>query len=195
MTKWWWNDDESYDENYDEIYDEIGVKTASKCLARMKGYWDLEFEPSVEEIVDYRCDMAILSVCFLWQAHTLPIQSSTWQWRSRQGQPAQAAHPNIHVYGSCAVCRCVLVRIMAAYSKHGAILMRDSGCIRSLSCSLHPESQSTKKNSASRWGNQWQSDDEMMMKVMMEIMMKLGWRLLQNMFSSHERLLGPRIRT
>ena len=35
-------------------YDEIWVKTASKCLARMKGYWDLEFEPSVEEIVDYR---------------------------------------------------------------------------------------------------------------------------------------------
>ena len=30
------------------------MKTASKCLARRKGYWDLEFEPSVEEIVDYR---------------------------------------------------------------------------------------------------------------------------------------------
>ena len=28
-------------------------KTVSKCLARMKGYWDPEFEPSVEEIVDY----------------------------------------------------------------------------------------------------------------------------------------------
>ena len=35
-------------------YDEIGVKTASKCLARMTGCWDPEFEPSVEEIVDYR---------------------------------------------------------------------------------------------------------------------------------------------
>ena len=34
--------------------DEIGVKTASKCLARMTGCWDPEFEPSVEEIVDYR---------------------------------------------------------------------------------------------------------------------------------------------
>ena len=43
------------------------------------------------------------------------------------------------VYGACAVCRCVQVRIMAAYSKRGAILMRDSGC--SLSCSLRPESQ------------------------------------------------------
>ena len=43
-----------YDEMYDETYDEIGVKTASKCLARMTGCWDPEFEPSVEEIVDYR---------------------------------------------------------------------------------------------------------------------------------------------
>ena len=50
------------------------------------------------------------------------------RWRSRPGQPAKAARPNIHVYGACAVCRCVLVRIMAAYSKRGAILMRDSGC-------------------------------------------------------------------
>ena len=32
------------------------------------------------------------------------------------------------LYGACAVCRCVQVRIMAAYSKRGAILMRDSGC-------------------------------------------------------------------
>ena len=56
------------------------------------------------------------------------MQSSTWQWRSRSGQPAQAARPNTHVYGACAVCRCVLVRIMAAYSERGAILMRDSGC-------------------------------------------------------------------
>ena len=32
------------------------------------------------------------------------------------------------LYGACAVCRCVQVRITAAYSKRGAILMRDSGC-------------------------------------------------------------------
>ena len=31
----------------------IRVKTASKCLACMTGCWDPEFEPSVEEIVDY----------------------------------------------------------------------------------------------------------------------------------------------
>ena len=43
-----------------------------------------------------------------------------------EGQPAQAARPDIvRVYGACAVCRCVLVRIMAAYSEHS---MRDSGC-------------------------------------------------------------------
>ena len=53
-----------------------------------------------------------------------------------KGQPAQAARPNIiRAYGACAVCQCVLVRIM-----------RDSGC--SLNFSLHPESQSEKKNSA-----------------------------------------------
>ena len=34
--------------------DEIAVKTVSKCLARMTGCWDPEFEPSIEEIVDYR---------------------------------------------------------------------------------------------------------------------------------------------
>ena len=39
-----------------------------------------------------------------------------------EGQPAQAARPNIvRVYGACAVCRCVLVRI------YGGVFMRDSG--------------------------------------------------------------------
>ena len=63
-------------------YDENAVKTVSKCLARMKGYWDPEFKPSVEEIVDYQWYMAILSVHFLWRARILrdfPIQWSTWQ--------------------------------------------------------------------------------------------------------------------
>jgi hypothetical protein len=61
----------NYDENWWWNYDEIAVKTVSKCLAPMKGCWDPEFEPSVEEIVDYRWDMAILSVRFLWRGHTL----------------------------------------------------------------------------------------------------------------------------
>ena len=64
----WWN----YDETYDETYDVIAMKAVSKCLAWMKGCWDPEFEPSIEEIVDYRWyNMAILSVCFLWRARTL----------------------------------------------------------------------------------------------------------------------------
>ena len=37
-------------------------------------------------------------------------------------QPAQAARPNIvRVYGACAVCQCVLVRI------YGGVFVRDSG--------------------------------------------------------------------
>ena len=39
-----------------------------------------------------------------------------------EGQPAQAARPNIvRVYGACAVCRCVPARI------YGGVSMRDSG--------------------------------------------------------------------
>ena len=62
--------------------------------------------------------MAIFSVRFLWRARTrgdFPVQSSTWQWRSRSGQPAQDARPNIRVYGACAVCRRVQVRIYGGY--------------------------------------------------------------------------------
>ena len=68
------------------------MNTASKCLARMKGCWDLEFEPSVEEIMDYRWYMAILSVRFLWRVRTLggfPYSvEAPGRWRSRPGQPA-----------------------------------------------------------------------------------------------------------
>ena len=35
-------------------YDENVVKTVSKCVAHMKACWGPEFEPSIEEIVDYR---------------------------------------------------------------------------------------------------------------------------------------------
>ena len=48
-----------------------------------------------------------------------PIQS---EHMAGEGQPAQAARPNIvRVYGACAVCQCVLVRI------YGGVFMRDSG--------------------------------------------------------------------
>ena len=36
----------------------------------MKGLYDPEFEPILEEIVDYQWDIAILSVRLLWRAHT-----------------------------------------------------------------------------------------------------------------------------
>jgi hypothetical protein len=35
-------------------YDKIAVKIVSKCLAPMEGCWYPEFEPSAEEIMDYR---------------------------------------------------------------------------------------------------------------------------------------------
>ena len=44
-------DDEIDDETYE---DEITVKTVSKFLAHMTGCWDPEFEPSIEEIMDYQ---------------------------------------------------------------------------------------------------------------------------------------------
>ena len=81
----WWN--------YDETYDVIAVNTISKCLAQMKGCWDPEFEPSIE---DYRWYMAILSVRFLWQARTLgdfPIQSSTWQVKVTSGSIGSSRAP------------------------------------------------------------------------------------------------------
>ena len=60
-------------------------------------------------------------------------QSSTWQM-AREGQPAQAARPNIvSVYGACAVCQCVLVQI------YGGVFMRDSG--RSLYSATRQESR------------------------------------------------------
>ena len=76
---------QTYDEIImdDETYDEVAMKIVSKCLACIKGYWDPEFKPSVQEIMNYRSYiMVILSVGFLWRAHTLgdfPIPSSTWQ--------------------------------------------------------------------------------------------------------------------
>ena len=50
-----------FGQNCDEIYDEAhdenqlnGVKPASKCLVCMKGCWDPEFEPGIEESRDYQ---------------------------------------------------------------------------------------------------------------------------------------------
>ena len=98
------------------------MKTALKCLARMTGCWDPEFEPSVEEIVDY-------PTISLWRFSQFAFSGEP-AFRvggfpysvEHMGQPAQAARPNIvRVYGACAVCRCVLVRI------YGGVFVRDSG--------------------------------------------------------------------
>ena len=101
------------------------MKTASKCLARMTGCWDPEFEPSVEEIVDYpmislwRFSQFAFSSELAFRAGGFPYSV---EHMAGEGQPAQAARPNIvRVYGACAVCQCVLVRI------YGGVFMRDSG--------------------------------------------------------------------
>ena len=162
MMKWWWK--------LWWNYDEIEVKTASKCLARMTGCWDPEFEPSIEEIVDSMIYGDSLSLLSLASSHSRGISlfslACTWQWRSRSGQPAQAVRPNIRVYRACAVCRCILVRIMAAYI---ILFMRDLGCTCSLSCSLHPEVPINKKefSQAMRqwWRKLWWKYDENVVKT------------------------------
>ena len=87
----------------------------------MKGCWDPEFEPSVEEIVDY----PMISSQFAFSSE-LAFRAGGFPYSvehmAGEGQPAQAARPNIvRVYGACAVCRCVLVRI------YGGVFVRDSG--------------------------------------------------------------------
>ena len=91
----------------------------------MKGCWDPEFEPSVEEIVDYpmisfwRFSQFAFSSELAFRAGGFPYSVERM---AGEGQPAQAARPNIvRVYGACAVCRCVLVRI------YGGVFVRDSG--------------------------------------------------------------------
>ena len=64
----------------------------------MTGCWDLELEPSIEEIVDSLSLLSLVIELTLWGDFL--IQSSTWPWRSRArpGQLAQTAHPNICAY-------------------------------------------------------------------------------------------------
>ena len=101
------------------------MKLLSKCLALMKDCWDPEFEPSVEVIVDY-------PMISLWRfsqfafSSELAFRAGGFPYSVKhvvgEGQPAQAECPNIVcVYGACAVCRCVQVRI------YGGVFMRDSG--------------------------------------------------------------------
>ena len=105
--------------------DENAVKTVSKCLTRMKGCWGPEFEPSVEDIVDYpmisllRLSQFAFSSELAFRAGGFPYSV---EHMAGEGQPAQAARPNIvRAYGACAVCQCVLVQI------YGGVFVRDSG--------------------------------------------------------------------
>ena len=98
------------------------MKTASKCLARMKGCWDPEFEPSVEEIVDYpmislwRFSQFAFSSELAFRAGGFPYSV---EHMAGEGQPAQAACPNIiraRIRSMRILSMCPIVRIMAACS-------------------------------------------------------------------------------
>ena len=92
----------------------------------MKACWNPEFEPSVEEIVDY--PMIISFWRFSWFAFSseLGFRAGGFPYSiehvAGEGQLAQAARPNnLRVYGACAVCQCVVFRI------YGGVFMGDSG--------------------------------------------------------------------
>ena len=63
----------------------------------MTGYWDTEFEPSVEEIVDYRMiygdSLSSLSLASSLSGGISLFSRAHGRWMSRPGQPAQAARP------------------------------------------------------------------------------------------------------
>ena len=105
----WWG-------NYNEMMMKPKTKLLWKCLACTKGCWDPEFQPSVEEIVDYRWWWWWFSQFTFFGELALggisPFSLAYGKWRSRPGQPAQAVCTNIRAYGACSVCQCVLVQIM-----------------------------------------------------------------------------------
>ena len=85
----------------------------------MKACWNPEFEPSVEEIMDYPMISFWRFSQFAFRAGGFPYSV---EHVAGEGQPAQTARPNIvRVYGACAVCQCVLFRI------YGGVFMGDSG--------------------------------------------------------------------
>ena len=78
--------------------DENAVKTVSKFLARMKGCWGPEFEPSVEEIVDYPM-ISLLRLSQFTFSSELASRAGGFPYSvehvAGEGQPAQATRPNI----------------------------------------------------------------------------------------------------
>ena len=91
----------------------------------MKACWNPEFEPSVEEIVDYPISFGHFSQFAFSSELAFRVGGFPYSVEhvAGEGQPAQAARPNIivRVYGACAVCQCVLFRI------YGSVFMGDSG--------------------------------------------------------------------
>ena len=81
-------------------------ESVSKCLARMKGCWDPEFEPSVEEIVDY----PMISLSSLSLASSLsgqgdfPMQLSTWQVKVNRLKPCAQYCTRIRSMRSLSMC-------------------------------------------------------------------------------------------
>ena len=88
------------------------MNTASKCLAHTTGCWDPELEPSIEEIVDYRCYiMAIFSVRFLWRVRSLGGFPYSVHMACGGHVQVNRLKPCALTYGACTVFQCVAVRI------------------------------------------------------------------------------------
>ena len=145
-------------------YDEMMMKLLWNCfkmLARMKGCWDPQFEPSVEDIVDYQWhDMAIFSVRFLWRDRIRGggggislFSQAHGRWRSRLGQPAQAAHPNI--WSMRSLSPCLSLNYGTFHEGQGKFFIVTSP---------NPQKRIQPTNEV----------------INRKVMMKLGWRLLQN---------------
>ena len=110
----------------------------------MEACWGPEFEPSVEEIVDY-------PMISLWRFSQLAFSSElafraggfpySVEHVAGEGQPAQAARPNIVcVYGAWSLSMCPSSNLWWR--------LREGLWTYSLSFSLRPESQLETKNSA-----------------------------------------------
>ena len=96
----------------------------------MKGYWDPEVEPSVEDIMDiWRfSQFAFFSELVLWG--DFPIQSSTWQ--VKPGQPAQATRMHTPI-----VCNTEYAQFVDnGWRRVPHTFMRDEGCSK---FSLYPQ--------------------------------------------------------
>ena len=121
----------------------------------MTGYWDPEFEPSVEEIMDYIDDIilwqfsqfAFFGELAIWG--DFPIQSSTWHVEITSGSTSSSHVPPILRNKEHTQFVDVSEVDNGGIQQCSAVLfVRDEGCTCSLSFSLYPESQSTIENSA-----------------------------------------------